>query len=55
MQRALQLERTVAGRKKFFYYMQVSQHFDFENDIVIKVGHAADLGTHYKNLKLNFG
>ena len=31
--------------------MQVSQHFDFENDIVIKVGNAADLGTHWKNVK----
>ena len=34
--------------------MQVSQDFDFENDIVIKVGNAADLGTRCKNLKLNF-
>ena len=32
--------------------MYVSQDFDFQNDIVIKVGNAVDLGTHCKNLKL---
>ena len=31
--------------------MYVSQDFDFENDIVTKVGNAADLGTLYKILK----
>ena len=31
--------------------MYVFQDFDFENDIVIKVGDAADLGTHWKNVK----
>ena len=31
--------------------MYVFQDFHFENDIVIKVGNAADLGTHWKNVK----
>ena len=35
----------------FFKFMYVSQDFDFENDILIKVGNAADLETHCKNLK----
>ena len=34
---------TVADRKFFFLkFMYVSQDFDFENDILIKVGNAAD-------------
>ena len=32
--------------------MYVFQDFNFENDIVIKVGNTADLGAHCKNLKL---
>ena len=31
--------------------MYVPQDFDFENDIVIKVGNAGDLGTLCKYLK----
>ena len=41
----------VAGRK-IFQYMYVFQDFNFENDIVIKVGNTAYLGAHCKNLKL---
>ena len=32
--------------------MYVFLGFDFENDIVIKVGNTADLGAHCKHLKL---
>ena len=46
VQRALNLA-TVAGGEKVFWQIYV-----FENDTVIKVTNAADLGTHCKNLKL---
>ena len=51
MQGALQLANYSWQEFFFFKYVYVSQDFDFENDIVIKVGNVADLQTHCKNLK----
>ena len=51
VQGALQLANYSWQEFFFFKYVYVSQDFDFENDIVIKVGNVADLQTHCKNLK----
>ena len=51
MQGALQLANCSLQEFFFFKYTYASQDFDFENDIVIKVGNAAGLQTHCKNLK----
>ena len=53
MQVALQLLANCSWQEIFFLSkcMYVSRDFDFEDDIVIKVGNAADLETHCKNLR----
>ena len=52
MQRALHLANCSWQEFFFLVYECFFQDFDFENDIVIKVGNVADLGTNCKNLKL---
>ena len=53
VQVALQLLANCSWQENFFLSkcMYVSRDFDFEDDIVIKVGNAADLETHCKNLR----
>ena len=52
MEIALQLANCSWQENFFSICRYVFQDFNFENDIVIKAGNAADLGTHCKNLKL---